>query len=152
MSRCQWGLRRLAGLGCFWLAAAWATPARSAECGRTCLEGFAQRYLSALASHDPSLLVWAPRSRFSENGVFLHPGEALWGTVSSVDPVRDSAVDVADGGISFTVPVREGQRPALLAARLPRRIQVDCTFASTSHRRRPPPPIHSCLFRTVGRR
>ena len=55
------------------------TPAADAAC----LEGFAQRYLDALAVHGYARLPWADRVRFSENNVWLHVGDGLWGTATA---------------------------------------------------------------------
>jgi hypothetical protein len=55
------------------------TPA----CDGACLEGFADRYLSALAVHGVARLPWADKVKFSENNVWLHVGDGLWGTVTA---------------------------------------------------------------------
>jgi predicted SnoaL-like aldol condensation-catalyzing enzyme len=95
-----------------------AAFASGEPCDRRCLEGFAQQYLAALSEHDPSKLAWSQDARFSENGVPLKPGEALWSTISGVTPVNDFAVDPASGNISLFASILEGKRPALLSARL----------------------------------
>ena len=53
------------------------------SCDASCLEGFAQRYLSALPVHGVSRLPWADKVRFSENNVWLHVGDGLWGTATA---------------------------------------------------------------------
>src|ERR1700685_313486 len=95
-----------------------AAFASGEPCDRRCVEGFAQQCLAALSEHDPSKLAWSQDARFSENGVPLKPGEALWSTISGVTPVNDFAVDPASGNISLSASILEGKRPALLSARL----------------------------------
>ena len=63
--------------------APWTAYASGEPCDRRCLEGFAQQYLAALSEHDPSKVTWSQDVEFSENGVPLKPGEALWGTISA---------------------------------------------------------------------
>jgi predicted SnoaL-like aldol condensation-catalyzing enzyme len=98
--------------------APWTVWANGNACGRACLEGFAQKYLAALVGHDPSQLKWSGDALFSENGVPLNPGEALWSTITEVSPVSDFAVDPESGNISLFASIMEGKRPALLSARL----------------------------------
>ena len=54
------------------------TPA----CDASCLEGFAEQYLSVLPAHGFARLPWAQKVRFSENNVWLHVGDGLWGTAT----------------------------------------------------------------------
>jgi hypothetical protein len=98
--------------------APWSAFASGEPCERRCLEGFAQQYLAALSEHDPSKLAWSQDAKFSENGVPLKPGEALWSTVSAVTPVNDFTADPASGNVSLFASILEGKRPALLSARL----------------------------------
>ena len=58
------------------------TPA----CGKVCLEALADRYMDALALHDPSRLPWANKVRFSENNVMLRIGDGLWNTITAKGP------------------------------------------------------------------
>jgi len=66
-----------------WAAAAFEGYAVVASCDAGCLEGFADRYLSALAVRGISRLPWADKVRFSENNVWLHVGDGLWGTATA---------------------------------------------------------------------
>ena len=98
--------------------APWTSFAAGEPCDRRCLEVFAQQYLAALSEHDPSKIAWSRHAQFSENGVPLKPGEALWSTISAITPVNDFAVDPKSGNVSLFASITEGKRPALLSARL----------------------------------
>lgn len=80
------------------------TPA----CDATCLEGFADRYLAALAVRNPSQLPWADRVRFSENNVMLRVGDGLWGTASgkSVQPLKFTDPERGEVGVLSLVQQR----------------------------------------------
>lgn len=99
-------------------SAAISVPVRSAECDRACLERAAGRYWTAMLSHDPSRLNTTPGLKFTENGVVLHPGEALWRTVSRTKPRALTFTDPERGVVVTSGLVTEGGRPALLIARL----------------------------------
>ena len=90
----------------------------SPSCDRTCLSHLAERYLDALAGHRPQSLPLARDIRFSENGVALSIGDALWATVSSIANRGSIAIDPAAHSVALLATVREGSRPALLAARI----------------------------------
>src|SRR5690242_13159288 len=50
------------------------------DCDESCLKGYIDQYLAALAAHDPARLPTAKDVRFTENGVAIPLGEALWVT------------------------------------------------------------------------
>jgi hypothetical protein len=50
------------------------------DCSREALKGLAERYLAALAAHDPSTLPLAPKVQSTENGVVVAVGQGLWRT------------------------------------------------------------------------
>ncbi len=52
-------------------------------CDRACLDGFTDRYMSALVAHDTKGVPFARDVQFSENNVMLKIGDGLWKTVSS---------------------------------------------------------------------
>ena len=60
-----------------------ATPP---DCDKACLEGFIERYLTALVAKNPGQLPWASHVRFSENNVMLLVGDGLWGTITGRGP------------------------------------------------------------------
>ncbi|MQA87678.1 MAG: hypothetical protein GEV03_24405, partial [Streptosporangiales bacterium] len=51
-------------------------------CDRVCLNGFVDRYLDALATHDPGRLPVTRDVRFTENGQRLELGDGLWNTMA----------------------------------------------------------------------
>ena len=53
------------------------------ECDQACLEGFANRYIDSLVKHDPSSIPLTEDIKFTENGVELSVGDALWATASA---------------------------------------------------------------------
>src|SRR5690606_21221724 len=60
-------------------------PLDEQSCQRTCLEGFVDRYLQAMADGNLDPALFAPGARFTENGVELPLGnEGLWATTSAV--------------------------------------------------------------------
>jgi len=91
-------------------------PAQS--CDRPCLIGIAHSYLNALAAHAPEKLSKSLGVAFTENNVALTLGDALWRTVGAVDSNATIFADPAVQAVGLIVAVREGGRPALLAARL----------------------------------
>src|SRR5579862_3134434 len=76
----RWMQRAAAGSAAALILAIGAPAARGAEaaCDRTCLKGFVDQYLDALAHHDPSRMAVAAGVRFTENGARVPLGEALW--------------------------------------------------------------------------
>lgn len=90
-----------------------------AACDRACIVGVTDRYLAALASHDPSAAPLAQNVAFVENLERLAPGEGLWQTATG-----------GKGGFAIYVPDPELQQggwiglierdgtPVLLALRL----------------------------------
>ena len=75
-------------------------------------------YLKALEAHDPSRLHLAPQVRFTENGVAIPLGEALWVTFSGLGRYRHDFYDPATGGIATYVTMRENGTPGYLMVRL----------------------------------
>lgn len=100
-----------------------APPARAAEsasatCDRACLKGFMDGYLTALAKHDPTPLPVASNVRFTENGVEIPLGEALWVTISGVGSYRHDFYDPSTGGVSAFVTMTENGTPGYMTIRL----------------------------------
>jgi hypothetical protein len=87
-------------------------------CDRTCLIGFADRYMAALAAHDPSRLAWAKIVRYTENSVPMNVGEGEWSSVTgrSDDPIE--AADPATGNVAWLGSVEEHGDPAYYGMRL----------------------------------
>jgi hypothetical protein len=81
------------------------------------IEGM-DRLLDALVSHDPARAAIAPATRYTENGQALAVGDGLWGTADAFGPYRHDFIDSSVGAAVSFVTVREGDKHAILAARL----------------------------------
>ena len=95
-----------------------AVAAPSAACDEACLKSVMDGYLQALQKHDPAGLKLAPTVRFTENGVAIPLGEALWVTISSLGQYRHDFFDPATGGVASYVTMRENGTPGYLMVRL----------------------------------
>jgi hypothetical protein len=74
--------------------------------------------MSALMARDPTAVPWAPRVKFTENGVSMMIGEGLWGSVRGK---RDEVLRIADPDRSTIVwygVVLEHDAPAYYGMRL----------------------------------
>jgi hypothetical protein len=88
------------------------------DCDQACLKSMMDGYLQALQRHDPSGLPLAPNVRFTENGVAIALGEALWVTISDLGHYRHDFFDTANGGVASYVTMRENGTPGYLMVRL----------------------------------
>ncbi len=95
-----------------------AGAAESASCGRACLQGIAEQYLSAMVSHDPSKAPLARGARYTENGVELTLPDGLWRTVQSVGVYRLFVTDPTAGSVGFFAKAQENGAAVLVATRL----------------------------------
>jgi len=111
------GLRGVAALTAAVLALAGSASAQPA-CGRACLVGTMDRYLAALAAHDPGRLKVAPDVRFTEDGAPMKLGDGLWQTIGSLGPFRLDFDDPQGGQAGALVTVQENGATALMALRL----------------------------------
>jgi hypothetical protein len=92
--------------------------AQSDACDRTCLEGIAEQYLAAMATHDPSKAPLAHGTRYTENGVELALPDGLWRTAQSVGAYRLFVTDPKAGSVGFLVKAQENGAPVLVGTRL----------------------------------
>jgi hypothetical protein len=100
-----------------------ATSAKQAasveqSCDYSCLTGVMDRYLKALAAHDPAQIPVAEHVRFTENTISLKLGDALWGTISGMGTYKLYFADPHEGQVGFEGTIRENGTPAILLARL----------------------------------
>jgi hypothetical protein len=93
-------------------------PSPEGSCDSTCLTGFVDHYLKALAAHDPSQLPTASQVKFTENTVPLKLGDALWGTMSGMGTYKLYFADPQMGEVGFEGTIRENGTPAILLLRL----------------------------------
>lgn len=99
-------------------AIAAAVAQKDTSCDRACLEGFADRYLAAMAAHDASKAPLAKNLIFTENGVALPPTEGLWFTASGLDDFKFYIADPRTGQVAWMGIAREHDKPVLLSLRL----------------------------------
>jgi hypothetical protein len=92
--------------------------ARAATCDEQCLKGYVDRYLEALAAHDPTRLPVAKGARFTENGVQIPLGEALWRTFRKLGNYRHDFYDPDTGGVASYLSIQENDFPDFLSLRL----------------------------------
>lgn len=94
------------------------TATAGAACDRACLSGFVTTYLKALSAHDPGQLPTARTVRFTENGVAIPLGDALWVTVSGIGSYRQDYVDTESQQVAAIVAFFENGQPGLMSVRL----------------------------------
>jgi hypothetical protein len=92
--------------------------ADEAPCDRSCLEGFANRYLSALAAHDPSKAPVAANVKYTENQEILRFGTGLWSAGAEAGSYRIFASDPENSQIAFMGNVRTAGGWSMMALRL----------------------------------
>lgn len=115
-------IRRPARLLCALLLCAglpgMVAAAERAQCDEACLKSVMDGYLHALEAHDASRLKVAPNVRFTENGVAIPLGEALWVTFSSLGSYRHDFFEPANGAVISYVTMKENGTPGYLMVRL----------------------------------
>lgn len=92
--------------------------AANPSCDRACLNAVAEKYLTAIVSHDPAKAPLAHAVRYTENGVELTLPDGLWRTAESVGAYRLFVTDPKEGAVGFFVKVQENGAPLLVGTRL----------------------------------
>jgi hypothetical protein len=142
--------RRLMAYGTAVLAAWIATQsiaagAESAVCDRACLAGLITEYLDAMVAHDAKRLPVTGDVRFTENGVAVPLGEALWATFEGLAGYRVDYLDTEAQQAASHVAFVENGRAGLMSLRLKivdRRIaEVETVLNRGAPRAREMPPI-----------
>lgn len=100
------------------LAAAPPAAAKGSDCDRTCLNGFVDQYMAAVAAHDPSKLETTPHVRYSENNVEMPLGEGLWQTSDGWGSYKVYIDDPQTGEVGFLGVENEDGHLSCFAARL----------------------------------
>ena len=88
------------------------------ECDQACLENFVDQYIDAMVAHDPSSVPLADNVKFTENGVELDVGDALWATASANTDFRIYVTDPETGQVGYSGIVEENGTPVLISFRL----------------------------------
>jgi hypothetical protein len=93
--------------------------AAPASCDAKCLHGLADAFLAGLQSRKQGADVpWAPRVRYTENGVGMTVGDGIWATVTAYakDPLE--VVDPAGQSLVWIGAIEEHGQPGWLALRI----------------------------------
>jgi hypothetical protein len=99
-------------------AAAAGAPAKSSDCDRTCLNGFVDQYMAAVAAHDASKLPHTDKVRYTENNVEMPLGEGLWQTSDGWGDYKVYTDDPESGQVGFLGIANEDKTLSCFAARL----------------------------------
>jgi len=88
------------------------------SCERSCLESFANRYLTALAAHDTSGVPVVANVKYTENQEILPFGSGIWRTGAQVGSYRILAADPENSQVAFMGNVKVGDSWSMMALRL----------------------------------
>jgi hypothetical protein len=94
------------------------SPAASSACDRECLNGFVDRYMAAVAAHDPSKLPTTANVRYTENNVEMPLGEGLWQTSDGWGSYKVFVDDPQTGQVGFLAVANEDGNLSCFAGRL----------------------------------
>ena len=83
---------------------------KSGACDRACLEGIVDRYLDAVAAHDPKLAPLGKNVKFTENGQKLVIPDGLWNSMLSKGTYRLFVDDPQAGSVAFIGTIQEEGR------------------------------------------
>lgn len=108
------------------VAAGWASLAAAQTCDRACLIDIADRYLAALAAHDPAKAPLADGVRFVENIKRLRPGEGIWGSAAGqATAFRIYVPDPVAGAIGLMTVIDRRTDKGVVSAQLALRLKVE---------------------------
>jgi hypothetical protein len=108
----------LAGVAAAFGLAATAAQAATPSCDSACLVGHVDRYVDAMVKQQPDSLPWAETVRYSEDGVSVKIGDALWGAIRDAKKPAMHAADPSTGNVAWFGIIEEHGDPAYLALRL----------------------------------
>ena len=95
------------------------SAATAQDCDEACLRATADAFFDALVAHDPSMLDYNANARYTENGMELDFGDALWATASAApERYRIYVPDPETGQIGMMATMEEFGSPSIMAARL----------------------------------
>ena len=84
-----------------------AAAQNAASCDTTCLKGFIDGYIDALAHRDPAKLPVAKDAKYTENGRVLDLGQGFWHTAGAPIRYRDYVFDPSTGGVAAFTALKE---------------------------------------------
>jgi hypothetical protein len=82
------------------------------------MEAMAQRFLTAMASHDAASLPLAKNARYTEQGQEMGFDDGMWRTMSDVGAYRHVFADPASNQLGLFATMKENGRPLVMGARL----------------------------------
>ena len=104
----------------------WTTAEAQPACSRSCLIDVADRYLAAVAAHDPSKAPLAAEVEFVENVVRMRPGDGLWASAAGeATAFRIYVPDPEASMIGFMTVIDRRTAAGVVAAQLAARLQID---------------------------
>jgi hypothetical protein len=92
--------------------------AASARCDEACLNGYVDRYLEAVAAHDPKKAPLARNVRFTENTRPLKIGDGFWATATAFGEYRNHFADVSTQQAGVFAVMSEHGIPGLFTLRI----------------------------------
>lgn len=102
-------------MGCVCATAGGAEPD---GCDRRCLEGFVDRYLSAMITHDPSGLPMAGDVKYTENQSRIQMGGGIWRDAERLSNYKIYIADPERGQIGFIGALKAATGWTMIALRL----------------------------------
>ncbi|MEY4761361.1 MAG: hypothetical protein RLZZ200_1217 [Pseudomonadota bacterium] len=120
--------------------------AAEAACGKSCMEGIADRYRAAYVRHDPTGLPLSKQVRFTENGVVLKFPDGTWDTVTKEVGPALTLSDPKTGNVGiYTAFVQSHDTEGYLAVRLRivkgRITEIEHIVSTRRNLSAPPTPI-----------
>ena len=88
------------------------------DCDRSCLYGYLDKYLDALAHRDATRLPWAPNARYTENNVELAIGDGMWATATKLGDYKLKFADTQAGQVGLYGVLTETNDTSGFALRL----------------------------------
>ncbi len=92
--------------------------AAAGDCDRLCLKAGLDQYLTAVMKHDPSAAPLMAGFRQTENAVVVRTGGGVWKTVTALGKLQRRYFDPVSGQAGYFGIVEEGDRPAIVTARV----------------------------------
>ena len=77
------------------------------DCDRACLEGYVDKYMDAMLSHEAGADLFAANCRFTENGIQLPLGKGLWASMAGKGTYKFYVPDMTTQQVAFIGTARE---------------------------------------------
>ncbi len=100
------------------LLVSFALTAQAQDCDRSCLAGFLDQYLNAVAANDASQAPLSYGFRQTENSIVKPNDEGLWSSVTALGELQRRYYDPEGGTAGYFGLLDENGSPAIVALRL----------------------------------